>query len=347
MNAATQAIELQRREAAVQWLLRLSEGPIPLEQQVEFELWIDEDPRNLAAFQQLAMTWRKTAELAGLPELTAVRRDALEAFHGTGNRHGSMRIATRLLPILAAAACLLLIVAGGLHLLHGQGESYRTGVGERRLVTLDDGSRISLDASTTVDVKYSAERRALRLQAGRAKFDVAKDPRRPFTVSAGGRMVVATGTAFSVELLHTQVRIVLYEGAVAVLEDGPGDRPPRHLDLAARNVAADTALKPGTVMIAALDRPLARVEQTDPIRSLSWEGGQLNFTDEPLALAAERMNRYSREKIVIDDPATGRLPVSGAFNAGDTEAFVDGVSALYPLRATRGDNSITLVSAPS
>jgi transmembrane sensor len=236
----------------------------------------------------------------------------------------------------------LLVASISLVLWHGHGDTYRTAVGERRVVTLADGSRISLDASTTVEVAYNGERRALRLLAGRAKFDVAKDPRRPFTVSAGGKMVVATGTAFSVELVQSQMQVILYEGAVAVLENSPGDQPPRHLELAAARGAADNVLKPGRILIAPLDGPSVTVAPVDPVRSLSWEAGQVTFSDEPLSIAAERMNRYSRGKVTIEDEATGRLPVSGAFNAGDTEGFIDGVSTLYRLRKTRSGDSVAL-----
>src|SRR3546814_19363224 len=58
--------------------------------------------------------------------------------------------------------------------------------------------------------------RQVELLAGRAKFDVAKDPQRPFTVAAGDKLVVAVGTRFSVELIDGQVRVILYEGQVEV-----------------------------------------------------------------------------------------------------------------------------------
>ena len=57
-------------------------------------------------------------------------------------------------------------------------------------------AKISLDSDTLIEVAYSDERRSLTLLSGRAKFDVAKDPRRPFTVRAHGRLVVATGTVW-------------------------------------------------------------------------------------------------------------------------------------------------------
>src|SRR3546814_1264895 len=78
---------------------------------------------------------------------------------------------------------------------------YRTVLGERRVVTLADGSTVSLDAASEVRVAYSERARELALVRGQARFDVAHDPRRPFAVQARDQRVVATGTAFNVDLL--------------------------------------------------------------------------------------------------------------------------------------------------
>src|SRR3546814_6222189 len=75
---------------------------------------------------------------------------------------------------------------------------------------------VSLDAATKVNVRMKEAGRQVELLAGRAKFDVAKDPQRPFTVAAGDKLVVAVGTSFSVELIDGQVRVILYEGQVEV-----------------------------------------------------------------------------------------------------------------------------------
>src|SRR3546814_17339617 len=49
-------------------------------------------------------------------------------------------------------------------------------------------------------------------------------PLRPFSVAAAGKIVVATGTEFSVELLGRETRVILYEGHVAVLNGSAATR---------------------------------------------------------------------------------------------------------------------------
>lgn len=334
-----------RRAEAAEWCARLADGASSAGDRAALEAWLEADPLNRAEFGRMAALWHGSAAIADAPELIGVRADALEAFRAANERRWSRKLTARWPALAALAATLLLVVAATLHTLRTP-DIYSTAVGERRVVKLDDGSRLSLDANTKVEVAYSRERRTLRLIAGRAKFDVAKDPRRPFTVAAGDRMVVATGTAFSVELNRRDMRVVLYEGRVAVLENGPEDQPPRHILLRAQRVAADQALRPGNMMIASLRRPVASVAVVDPVRSLSWEGGQLVFDDEPLGLAAERVNRYSDVKIRVVGAAAD-FSVSGAFNAGDAEGFVDGVRAIYTLELRRDGDVITIGRADS
>lgn len=329
-------------EQAADWALRLDAGELDLAGQAAFEAWLASDASHAEAFRSVGLLWRETDEIADAPALIDIRASALAAMREGNAQRWTIRLTNRWKPLAAVAASLLLIISAAILTLHNRPVSYTTAVGEHRTVMLEDGSKISLDAATKIEVSYSDERRALKLIEGRAKFDVAKDPRRPFTVSAGNRMVVATGTAFSVELIQRQMRVILYEGSVAVLDDGPANRPPRHISLDAKKAsAADTLFKPGTLMVAALDTPVARIEPADPTRTLSWEGGQLDFDEEPLALAVGRVNRYAAKPIRIADQETARLPVSGAFNAGDTEGFVDGVKAIYSLTVSdRGDEIV-------
>ena len=334
-------------EEAATWLMRFHEGPFSLEQELELELWLNAHAANREALAHVSQAWQSVGEAADLPELISARADALGAMHAAANRdRWQVPFPGRWKAVGALAACLLLAIVVAFHSLPG-GETYRTAVGERRVIALADGSRLSLDAASAVEVRYDKERRALRLLSGRAKFDVAKDPRRPFAVSVGERMVVATGTAFGVELVHSEVRVTLYEGSVAVLENGPADQAPRPVLSANGKTPVDRALTPGTALVVPAARSaFARIEAVDVPRTLSWEQGQLVFSDEPLAVAMERVNRYSAATLKIEDAATAALPISGAFNAGDTEGFVDGVRTLYGVRIIRRNKTI-LLAPPS
>jgi len=343
----TVAAHSETRDAAAAWHLKMADGSLSAAEENELERWLDASPENRATFDRMALIWARAPETADAPEMVAARADALEAMRrANARRWSSRRLVRRFWPAIAVAATLFItILAGGLFPTKSTA-LIQTGIGERRIVRLEDGSRVSLDAATRVSVEYTRSARRLHLLSGRAKFDVAKNADRPFSVTAGDRTVVATGTAFSVELLAHEVRVILYEGHVRVLAGttNSGSAPPVGLASASparRAITADQALKPGTVLIAPLDEPLATVRPTHSQPSLSWQAGQLIFTDDPLAVAVERIDRYADTPIIVDGPAS-HLPISGAFDAGDSAGFIDGVSALYPLKTTRRGDAVVL-----
>ena len=88
---------------------------------------------------------------------------------------------------LATAAGILAVAIAAVLIWHTQrSDVYRTPAGERRVVTLSDGSQIALDSQSEVRVRYTARARALTLAKGQARFDVSHDVERPFSVAADG-----------------------------------------------------------------------------------------------------------------------------------------------------------------
>lgn len=336
------SVQAQRLEQAAQWVLRLSDGA-SADDEIEFEAWLAADPDNRKALEGLTSTLRDVERFAGEPEMVGLRGQALSAARRS---HELRRIKARFssrLGIAASVACLA-IALGAATLWHQfTSDRFATGIGERRLVALADGSHLSLDAATKVTVDYTADRRRLVLERGRARFDVAKDPLRPFMVEARGKVVVATGTSFSVELIEGQVRVVLYEGRVEVLQ--AADRIPL-LGSDRGSAAVVTVLEPGHELIASTieAQPAVQVASIDATRSLAWEAGDLAFADEPLGFAIERVNRYADRPLRVADAAAAKVRISGVFHAGDTEAFIDGVTDLFPIRAERDEDGVTLLS---
>ncbi len=330
-----------REEQAGEWCVRLSTGSLMPDEQAAFDRWMAGDPANAATLDRALGVWHGLQAIGDTPEIIGQRADALDALRRANQRRWSRRLNMRWPWAVGIAAVLVVALVSSLWLMSGP-DIYRTGVGERRTVLLADGSRLSLDAETRVEVDYAGDRRRLTLVAGRAKFDVAKDAARPFTVTAGDRTVIATGTAFSVELLGRQLHLIVYEGKVAFIA-GRMPAVTELLAIKANPAGRATPVTPGNELIADLTLPEApQLVQADVARSLAWEGGQLNFVDEPLASAVARINRYSGTKIVIGDGATADIQVNGVFNAGDSAAFVEAVADAYGLRARHEGDEIRL-----
>ncbi|MES2057848.1 MAG: FecR domain-containing protein [Pseudomonadota bacterium] len=330
-------------EQAAEWCCRLADRHLTDAEWEAYDAWLRADPRHQQVLDEMVAVWKNIDATAEMPGFLTLRAKALNAMKNNARDREDMWSRARRANWyrgIAAVAAMLLMVVSGVRYLSGGPDVYTTGVGERQLVRLKDGSSVSLDASSQVTVSYTEGRRAIVLEHGRAKFDVAKDPLRPFAVTAGHRTVVATGTAFSVELLHNQMRVLLYEGQVAVLaqraataESGT-TAPVGHVD----------QLRSGQELVASLSSESTRVVPAEMERSLSWEAGRLDFVDEPLASAVERINRYTDTRVIVGDAATGRYLVNGVFDAGDTRSFVAGLTAIFPISAKQENGKITLVS---
>lgn len=339
MNTATNDNAATRDEQAATWCFRFAEAPLGPEEHGALIAWIESDPANAAALEEAVAVWQAADAANATPEMIRFRAEAVTALRDANARRWRLRSSPRLWRWAGSiAACVALVVAG-LLFLHDPARVYQTEVGERSIVKLEDGTRLTLDAASRVEVRMDADRRRLTLLAGRAKFDVARDPLRPFSVLAGNRLTVATGTSFSVELLPGQMRVILYEGAVEVLDDGA-----KALETRATPgpVAPATALTPGHELIASTVDTRRHIVDADTERSMGWESGSLSFDRDPLALAIERVNRDAQTRLVIEDRVIANFPISGVFAAGDVDAFVEGVSTLYPVTATPVDGTIVL-----
>ena len=357
MTRAASDMTETRVEEASRWCMRLAEGRLAPAERSEFDRWLSVDPQNAEALERVAGIWNSFGEAGAAPEVIRLRTKALEAFRAANTRRwakqrqgltirGIVRQAIQAAndrwPLkwigVAAAVLMMIMVPAGLW-YSSRPAIYETGIGERQVAMLTDGSRLSLDADSEVEVRLRDDFRDLVLKRGRAKFDVAKDPLRPFRVHVADKIVVATGTSFSVELVNGKAHIVLYEGRVAVVNDG---KPALPIAPLRPKSAGEIDLDPGKELIASLTGVQQRVVPVDRDRSLSWESGQLSFSDEPLQSAVERVNRYSGKKVVIADASIRQLPVSGVDNAGDVDAFKVGVEAVMPVRATDNGRVIEL-----
>ncbi|MEO8723681.1 MAG: FecR domain-containing protein [Sphingobium sp.] len=337
---------LTREEQASAWCVRLATRHLSSSEQREFDSWMTSDSAHAQAFDQALLVWQGLHAISDSPEIIGQRVDALAAFRRANRRRWSQNLPLRWQWIarlgMGLAASFLLVCMLGWFVREKSPEIYASGIGERRAIFLADGSRLSLDADTRVSVLYQSNHRALTLLEGRAKFDVAKDRDRPFTVTAGGRTTIATGTAFSVELLSGQLHVILYEGHVEVMK---GDPPPAEELLQIKALPGKAiGLSPGDELVTDLSmKAMPTVFRADFASSISWEDGQLSFVNEPLATAVEQLNRYSRTKIIIGDPRVASIRVNGVFNSGDSDAFLEAISHMYSLHVgKRGADFIVL-----
>jgi transmembrane sensor len=311
-------LEVQASEA----FLRRRSGKWNAEDQADYESRLAEDPLFLDAAERVERAWQATGEHGAAPELMAYREQALARARRASARRwlnpdGRWQRRWRMAAAIAGVA-LVLGIAVQLSPYGYRPGTYRTGIGEQRVAELADHSRIALDAKTELRVRYSVDARVVELAEGQAQFTVARDPQRPFRVEAGGASIVAIGTSFTVEYVDREMQVALLEGRVAV-NVGDAGQP--------------TELSAGEAMRIGADGQATVIPNADLEAATAWRQGKVIFRGEPLGEAVQRLNRYSRLQLAIDDPRLAGIVVSGVFEAGDTPAFAEAVQSYLPVTA--------------
>jgi transmembrane sensor len=311
---------------AAAWRTRLTDSDV--ETTPEFESWLQADDLHQKAWSRVQSSWLLIGEHQTAPELLDLRRTALANVRKTAGARWRQTVGARAGVFRkAAAGVVLLACAAAFATWYWQrADAYTTQTGERRIVTLADGSQVQLDSLTDLRVRYSAHARELTLLRGQARFDVAHDVERPFMVIAAGEKVVATGTAFNIDLHKSKLVVTLIEGRVVVLPQQAG----RDVELQAGEQLSVSAS--GTSSVAP-----ANIE-----RSTAWQHGRLVFDDEPLSTVVEQVNRYARLPLVLTDESTAKLRISGVFSTRDIDGFVETLTHYLPVDADRRDGAIHL-----
>lgn len=345
-------------EAAAVWseALREAGGDAPIRD--TFEAWRARSPEHAAAFQRVEFAHAAVQILADTPEMLALRRETLSrvARRRSVNwaRYGAI-----------AASLIVAVLVGGYftapklseNLYYSArnaiaGNVYQTGVGQRSVFTLQDGSVITLNTASRVSVHYNDRIRAVTLEKGQALFQVAKDRAHPFIVTADGRQVTALGTEFDVRLSGKAFEVTLLEGRVAVAREthasatttqsaGPASSKNSGNDVHAVQIAE---LTPGQQLVDTQTAPPV-VREADVKRITSWRNGQVVFEDEKLASAVAEMNRYARRQIVLGDDRLTKLKISGAFDTGKTDTFVEALTVYFPIEVAAQDGDTIVLKS--
>lgn len=303
-------------EQAAEWLVRLQDGATEADH-AACEQWRRNDPDNARAWERAATLLGK---FDGLPKALAM--PALHRPAAAGRRAAVARV----------AAAIAAIPAGWLGWRYAQSQVWApdigTAVGERRSVTLADGTQLTLNTASAVDIRYTATERLLLLRKGEIMIQTGHDgANRPFRVATAHGTLQALGTRFSVRLHDDDTALAVEQGAVRITpEHGQG------LVVAAGQQSRYTAS--GATPPSELDAG-----------SSAWTTGMLLADRMRLDRLVAELARYRGGYIGVDASVAG-LPISGAFPVADSERALDMLVSTYPIDALSRLNGYWITLAP-
>lgn len=331
-------------EEAAEWWERLNAGEPSREDREEFVDWLRESHVHVAEMLRLAQlhdalgqfdAWSRLGTsgssqpdnvVALSTNKSQARGDAVPGI----KRPAWFRTGRRLSAI--AAAVVALAIAG--LWVFADGSTIATERGERREVTLADGSVVLVDPQTRLRIDFDSKSRKVTLQHGRALFRVARNPGRPFLVYASDTVVRVVGTAFGVERLRGQVVVTVAEGKVAVAAD---ERRP---------ALPEVLLSAGQQLVMQRNDSPRTIRDVDSGRELAWADGRLVFNNHTVAQAIEEFNRYNHVQLHVTDESLAHRSVSGIFDSSAPESFVAFIQIAASVHVERDEgNDITISSA--
>ena len=297
-----------QREAirdAAHWYARLSSGEASTEEQAQWQRWHDTNPLHQQAWQRMQAV---SATLDRLP-----RHLASSTLLGAGQSR--RQVLYGLAMLLGGGA--LATLGWRSELRHEWTATFRTGVGERRDLTLADGSQVILDTDSALDLQFDDRQRRLILRRGQLAITTAPDPLvRPLMVDTRFGRVLALGTRFTVSVDHQGSEVAVLEKAVQVSLGST-----RHLRLDAGQRAAFGPTGIGSV-------------RNNDASVGAWQDGSLIAINQPLGELLAQLSRY-RPGVLQCDPAVASMKISGAFPIADTDLALAALQAAFPLGVHR------------
>lgn len=329
MTSSPWYLDPASEEQAALWAARLDGSSLTATDRAALDAWLADDAAHrtlLSRYCQFSADLEQQLPLlvaAGAVELpsTSVRRRPRWLQWGAG-------------AVLAAAAVALML---WLERPRTQSENLATPMALRQALTLADGTRVELNAQTSLQIQIDQKERRVRLASGEAFFAVRKDVVRPFIVETPAGSVRVTGTQFNVRTeTSSALEVTVVEGSVQARPGDGNGQPGAPIALSAGD---QLSAGPGGAEVRALSA--AALDD-----ALAWRQGQIVFDGVPLRDALARFARYHGRGITATASAA-EMRVGGRYSLDDLDGFLAQLEEAFPVRVTRSLNGTVQVSLRS
>lgn len=360
------------QQEAAEWFIDFRVGDVNAAARERFDRWLRRSPEHIRAYWEIAKVYVELPPIGSMgkmdvAELIAYARSddsVVPLLAGQSMRTPPANIgrhtarSTRRRLVAAAFVVFGLASAGAIYWQTQRGSLVTTDIGERRSITLADGSTVDLNARSRLRIEFSTRERRVELLDGQAFFQVVKDKRRPFIVSSGTATVRAVGTEFDVYRRDSDTTVTVLEGRVAVYSAVRRDRPdvslqsgagtansavqqtlPKgnsHFGAASGAAAVMPALPPGVadlidsggVLVSAGEQvmvtptAIASPRYANAVAATAWIQRRFVFEGSKLSDVVSEFNRNNRRPLVIKDPELRDFEISGIYSSTDPASLL-------------------------
>ncbi|MFU8784606.1 FecR family protein [Aliidiomarina sp.] len=220
--------------------------------------------------------------------------------------------------------------------------AFLSDIGEVRHINLTDGSVISLNTNTKLQVTFTDNERLVELIRGEAFFDVAHDVERPFIINTGEQRIRVLGTQFNVRMREDEaiLQVSVVQGRVSV-------QPQRAQAVTAIGEptnpvpAEENLLNAGDIGAFGPENKIVSQNELQYVSATqSWRHGVFRFENESLEQVVNELNRYRNQRIQIIDAEANALRISGVFHLKNGENILLALESSLPIRIERENDNV-------
>lgn len=324
---------------AREWHTAMNSGAVDQATRQSFEAWLHASKEHKQAYFALEQMWRDldfAALEAGVGDADAARAPRL-SWVQTAFAKPAFVVASVVFALAAGLA--IHAINTGVPTDRAQ-PAFQTHRAEIRKVQLADGSVVTLGAKSQLDTVFTEDSRKVVLLQGEAFFEVAKDPLRPFFVSADDTLIRVVGTQFSVKRTSDDVHVAVLEGVVDVMktDDLADTAQVRRAPIETKRLTAGQ-----TIVAAAASPTLPSVRTVQQATPGAWRTGRLAYDNASLAEIVADIDRYHDRPIRIVGQAIGDVRFTTGFQVTEIDTWLAALEETQPIDVIdRGDGGIVI-----
>jgi transmembrane sensor len=314
---------------AYEWIARVVSGGMASADVEAMKVWYGKSAAHKAAYSEARGVWQSLGPIASesIRGSDGVAPDRLaRAPRVDGAKSPSRRI---FLGGAIAASVSYVVVRPPLELWPSYTElmaDFRTGVGERRQVTL--ANRVSLDLNTRTSIavrSQSDDATQIELLSGEAA--ISTDATAPsLTIIAGNGRITATEADLNLRCDRSQVSISCLKGRLMV------DRGGQFMPLSQHP------------QVSYNDQEIGAVTGSNPETVTAWQHSLLIFDSTPVDQIIAEVNRYRAGRIVLMNKEIGRRLLTARFKTAETNKIILQIVKIFGATATQLPGNVVLLT---
>lgn len=336
-------------EAAAEWMIVLEDSDSSEELRKEFTEWLRMSPLHIKEFLYLSDVFYEIKNNNNLPSVEEIvnmqctKSNIVDiSSHVTKQEHSVRKPIKKYnkavikLTSMAAMIALMVVMFVVFNPFDPNGNDlYVTNIGEQRSILLEDGTVVSLNTKTKIQLKFTEKLRLVELIEGEAIFNVTKNPNRPFRVESGLATVEVVGTTFNMHRKSSGTVITVVEGVVNV--SGKTDNGNDLINV------ADKPLTKGDQVLVKKSGEVKNLNKADLNSVTAWTSRKMIFKGETLQSVIYEINRYSHSKVIIKSSLLNNKKIHGVFSANDPKVLLEFLSKVGGINIQKNKEGETLL----